>query len=110
MKFFAIVVALATAVSASTEMQNQLSLDIGSLLQQAGPLIKKGQCTAPCFYKVINGLSCENEGIVDTVCNNLDSIAQKTTPCVNKCGIDSNFKNIAFKVSAGLCNKRNSVA
>ncbi|RDA93215.1 hypothetical protein CP533_6493 [Ophiocordyceps camponoti-saundersi (nom. inval.)] len=106
MKFLAIVVALATAVSASTEMTSQLELDIGSLLQQFGPLIKKSQCAAPCIYKVVNSLNCQNAGLVDTLCNSLDEISAKVSPCVSRCGIDQNFKNTFFKVSSGLCAKR----
>ncbi|RDA86188.1 hypothetical protein CP532_3492 [Ophiocordyceps camponoti-leonardi (nom. inval.)] len=106
MKFSAVVLALVAAVSASTEMSSQLELDIGSLLQQVGPLIKKGQCAAPCIYKVVNGLNCQNGGIVDTLCNSLEEVSAKVSPCVSKCGIDAGFKNTFFKVSAGLCAKR----
>ncbi|RCI07998.1 hypothetical protein L249_7829 [Ophiocordyceps polyrhachis-furcata BCC 54312] len=107
MKFSsAAVLALAAAVSASTEMGSQLELDIGSLLQQIGPLIKKGQCAAPCIYQVVNNLNCQNGGIVDTLCNDLDEISAKVSPCVSKCGIDAGLKNTFFRISSGLCAKR----
>ncbi|KAJ3497650.1 hypothetical protein NLG97_g1744 [Lecanicillium saksenae] len=70
------------------------ALDISSLLQQTGPLIKKGKCALPCLYQAANKLECGEGGSVDAICDNIDQITKNSTPCVQKCGIDSQHKGV----------------
>lgn len=66
--------------------------DIGSLLQQAGPLLKQAKCALPCVYKASNDVKCGDGGPIDALCNNIGQIKSASAPCVNKCGIEPKYK------------------
>lgn len=70
------------------------ALDIGSILKQAGPLIKQGKCALPCLYQAANKLECDGKGPVDAICNGIDKIKKESAPCVNKCGIEPKYKGM----------------
>lgn len=99
------------------------ALDIGSLLKQAGPLLKRAKCVGPCLSKATNRLPCDSQGPLDTICGNLNKIKADSYECAKKCGIDQSTQGwsrlplhfilieadfcvaTAFKVADNLCSK-----
>ncbi|KAM4057845.1 hypothetical protein HRG_009463 [Hirsutella rhossiliensis] len=85
---FASAVFFASVAFAAVETAEETGLDIGKLLNEAGPLLKKAKCLGPCVYKASDNLDCNGKGPLSTLCANLDEVKEKTAPCAKKCGID----------------------
>lgn len=77
------------------------ALDVGSLLQQAGPLLKKAKCAMPCLGKAASSIQCDGSGPIGSLCDNLDQITSKAAPCIKKCGIEKHYKGMP-SLSANL--------
>ncbi|KJZ76706.1 hypothetical protein HIM_04042 [Hirsutella minnesotensis 3608] len=100
---FVSAVFFASVAFAAVETAEEAGLDIGKLLGEAGPLLKKAKCVAPCLYKASDALDCDGKGPLSTLCNNLDEVKQKTQPCAKKCGIDKSMTQTIVKVAKDLC-------
>ncbi len=84
MKVVVPVLVLAAAAAAAT-------LEIASILEQAGPILLKAMCALPCLDLAANKLPCSG-GPVDTVCAGLGTIQALAAPCLAKCGIDAKLQ------------------
>ncbi|KAF4592076.1 histidine-rich protein PFHRP-II-like isoform X2 [Ophiocordyceps camponoti-floridani] len=80
--------------------------DIDQLLTGLGPMVQRSQCIVPCAYKVVNSLNCAGRGPIDTICNSMNIIAQRTTPCAQMCGLDNGFKDTILRIAGGICTRQ----
>ncbi|KAJ6785590.1 hypothetical protein PWT90_00462 [Aphanocladium album] len=63
------------------------ALDIGQLLGQLKPILKKTKCAAPCVSSIVNKLPCEGSPLT-TIYTNMDKVMKEAEPCIAKCAID----------------------
>ena len=78
MKLF---VPLALLTASVAEAQYEALFDLANTLGLLKPL----DCALPCIVKSANELDCGKDGPADCICNNINTISEKTGPCTKAC-------------------------
>lgn len=82
-KFIVPTLLLAVAASAT-------DLNLGDLIRAGGTLGQKLQCAVQCVYDSTDKLKCSTTGgIIDGICDNVETIRRQAAPCIAKCRLAS---------------------